>query len=69
MEHKVFKIAGMSCGHCVAAIEDNVSRLDGIESVYASLEEKTAVVDFDNNKTSEAVIKKTIEDQGFDVID
>ena len=31
-------VSGMSCGHCVAAVEKAVSALPGVESVEVSLE-------------------------------
>lgn len=32
-----FEIAGMTCGHCVSSVTDEVSRLDGVSSVSVQL--------------------------------
>ena len=37
-------VNGMSCGHCVAAVEKSIAAVDGVEDAVVSLEEGTAVV-------------------------
>ncbi|MDS9472900.1 copper chaperone CopZ [Sporosarcina pasteurii] len=64
---EVLKVEGMSCNHCVNAIETNVGELNGVNNVKVSLEENNVTIDFDKAKTTLDKIKETIEDQGFDV--
>jgi copper ion binding protein len=33
----VFEVKGMTCGHCVTAVSDEMSRLDGVETVEVDL--------------------------------
>ena len=68
MNTTVLKVEGMSCEHCVKAVENAVKALNGIESVHVSLAEKTATVVYDAAVVDEAHMKMQIEDQGYDVV-
>ena len=67
MEHVTLNVSGMSCGHCVNAVEGNVGKLAGVESVKVHLETGKVDVAFDKEKVSLEKIKETIDDQGYDV--
>lgn len=67
MEKVTLKVSGMSCNHCVNAVESNVGKLDGVASVKVSLKEGEVDVEFDSNKVNLDQIKETIDDQGYDV--
>lgn len=61
-----FKIEDMHCNHCVAAIKDAVSALDGINSVEVVLDSKTCTVDFNESKLSDNDICGAIDEIGFE---
>ena len=65
---KIFKIEGMSCGHCKARVEKVIGELSGVSSVQVSLEEASASVVFDDAVISYDVIKEAIEDAGYDIV-
>ncbi|KWW21261.1 MULTISPECIES: copper chaperone CopZ [Bacillaceae] len=67
MENVTLNVSGMSCGHCVSAVEGNVGKLAGVESVKVHLESGKVDVTFENGKVSLEKIKETIDDQGYDV--
>ncbi|GGA29125.1 copper chaperone CopZ [Psychrobacillus lasiicapitis] len=67
MENITLNVQGMSCGHCVNAVESNVGKLDGVEQVKVHLDAGRVDVSFDNEKVTVAKIKETIDDQGYDV--
>ena len=67
MQNVTLKVQGMSCGHCVKAVESSVGELKGIENVKVNLDNAEAVVSFDEAQVSLEDIKETIEDQGYDV--
>lgn len=67
MQNVTLKVQGMSCGHCVKAVESSVGELKGIENVKVNLDQAEAVVSFDEAQVSLEDIKETIEDQGYDV--
>ncbi|WP_299736938.1 copper chaperone CopZ [Rossellomorea sp. y25] len=68
MQKETLTVEGMSCGHCVKAIEGSVAKLDGVKSVQVSLEEKKVEVEFDDSQVKLNEIKETIDDQGYDVV-
>lgn len=67
MENVTLNVKGMSCGHCVKAIENSVGALDGVEQVSVSLEAGKVDIRFNYEKVSLNQIKETIDDQGYDV--
>jgi len=64
----VFNVEGMSCQHCVDAVQSAVGNLEGVDEVKVDLAAKTAQVSYDENKLEPDKIKDEIEDQGFDVV-
>ncbi|MDF1510733.1 copper chaperone CopZ [Robertmurraya sp. DFI.2.37] len=67
MENVTLSVKGMSCGHCVKAVEGSVGKLDGVNDVKVNLEAGTVAVDFNSAVISIDTIKETIDDQGYDV--
>ena len=67
MEKVTLNVKGMSCGHCVKAVEGSVGALNGVGSVKVDLQAATVEVEFNHQEVSLAQIKETIDDQGYDV--
>ncbi|OCA92230.1 copper chaperone CopZ [Pseudobacillus wudalianchiensis] len=67
MKTITLKVSGMSCGHCVKAVEGSVGELPGVDSVKVALENGEVQVQYDADKVSLDKIKETIDDQGYDV--
>jgi copper chaperone len=67
MEKVTLNVEGMSCGHCVKAVESSVGGLNGVASVKVDLENKTVDVEFNQGEVTLEAIKETIDDQGYDV--
>lgn len=55
MKTITYKIPNISCGHCVHTIKMEVSDLQGVKSVDASADQKTATVTFDEPATDEKI--------------
>ncbi|MCM3538716.1 copper chaperone CopZ [Priestia endophytica] len=68
MEKVTLSVQGMSCGHCVKAIEGSVGQLNGVQHVEVNLNEAKVIVEFDSSQVSLDSIKETIDDQGYDVV-
>ncbi|MGN7299905.1 copper chaperone CopZ [Ferdinandcohnia sp. SAFN-114] len=67
MQTVTLNVQGMSCGHCVKAVEGSVGQLDGVNQVNVKLDEALVEVAFNDSKVSLDKIKETIEEQGYDV--
>jgi copper chaperone len=67
MKNVTLNVQGMSCGHCVKAIEGSVGELAGVNLVSVKLDEALVEVAFNEAQVSVEKIKETIEDQGYDV--
>ena len=67
MQTVTLNVQGMSCGHCVKAVEGSVGQLEGVNQVNVKLDEALVEVAFNESKVSFEKIKETIEDQGYDV--
>lgn len=57
----------MSCGHCVKAVTNALSGVDGVTNVKVSLEKNEAVFESSGNVDMET-IKKAVEDEGYKVV-
>ncbi|MGM9966355.1 MULTISPECIES: copper chaperone CopZ [unclassified Rummeliibacillus] len=58
-------VEGMSCGHCVKAVENGVGSLNGVQNVSVNLEKGLVDVDYDNSKVTTENIKEAIEEEGY----
>lgn len=61
------KVSGMTCGHCVKAVEGSVGKLPGVERVLVDLSDGSVAVEYNQESVSLEQIKKAIEEQGYDV--
>ncbi|WP_413300243.1 copper chaperone CopZ [Bacillus sp. 1P10SD] len=67
MEQVTLNVSGMSCGHCVKAVEGSVGVLQGVKKVAVKLDKGQVDVEFDPSVITLSTIKETIDDQGYDV--
>lgn len=67
MEQVTLNVGGMSCGHCVKAVEGSVGTLEGVQTVQVDLSAGKVTVDFDGSKVSVDKIKEVIDEEGYDV--
>lgn len=63
----ILHVTGMSCQHCVAAVEKAVSGIEGVSAVEVDLEHEKVSVEHSEAVTFER-LKSEIEDQGYDVL-
>jgi copper chaperone len=66
MSTATFTVAGMTCGHCVSAVTDEVSQLAGVTAVDVDLDSGGLTV------TSEApvdgaAVRAAVEEAGYEV--
>lgn len=68
MEKKIFPVLGMMCAGCSANVERKLNGIDGVAKVEVSLPGRTAMVEYDESKTSPSDMKRVIEAAGYDLI-
>ncbi|MCA1038641.1 copper chaperone CopZ [Bacillus infantis] len=68
METITLEVKGMSCGHCVKAVEGSVGKLEGVSAVKVDLDNGKVNVEYDSSIVNLGEIKETIDDQGYDVV-
>ncbi|MBI5537810.1 MAG: heavy-metal-associated domain-containing protein [Deltaproteobacteria bacterium] len=59
------QIKGMSCGHCVKAVDQALRKLDGIKDVKVTIGEAVITTDGPMNETA---VREAIKDEGFEVV-
>lgn len=57
-----YNVPDISCDHCVRAITEAVSPLDGVESVAVSVEDKAVTV---TGEPDDAAVRAAIEEAGY----
>ena len=65
---KTMNIKGMMCGHCEAAVKKALEALPEVASAEVSHERGTAVVTLEK-EIADDVLKKTIEDKDYEVVE
>ena len=63
---KLIKITGMSCDHCVKAVEKALKNVEGISDVSVSLANNQATAQCDTSITDN-ILKEIIEEEGYGV--
>ena len=64
MKYVKYKVMGMSCGHCKAAVEGELDKLPGVAS-NADVDRGIVEVSYDEEQTSEEQLKGAIEEAGY----
>jgi copper chaperone CopZ len=64
MTTRLYSVPGISCGHCKAAIETEVSKVTGVERVEVDVEAKTVRVE---GAASDDAVRGAVDEAGYDV--
>jgi copper chaperone len=67
MTEKTFNVAGMSCGHCKAAVEDELNELSGVEKANADVARGTVEVSYDEGTVTTEDLLGAIQEAGYTV--
>ncbi|HSM71932.1 MAG TPA: heavy metal translocating P-type ATPase [Anaerolineales bacterium] len=60
-------ITGMTCANCIATVERNIKKLDGVQSVAVNLSSERASVDYDSSKLTLTDFIARIDRAGYGV--
>ncbi len=61
MEKQTFRISNISCGHCVAAIKNELQELDGVTNTEGDHQGKTVTVEWDSPASATQIESKLTE--------
>ncbi|HHY35828.1 MAG TPA: copper-translocating P-type ATPase [Firmicutes bacterium] len=67
-ERAVFRIGGMTCASCAAAIERALKKADGVYSASVNFASEKAAVEYDPAVLTREDLKKIVETTGYEVI-
>ena len=66
MTHADLRIDGMSCHHCVMAVQKELEKLPGVKVNDVKI--GSASVDFDEAKTRKEQITAAVKEAGYEVV-
>jgi copper chaperone CopZ len=67
MTTTTYRVAGMSCGHCVSAVTAELTKIGGVAGVDVSLEAGEVTVTSDA-ALDEADVAAAIDEAGFELV-
>ena len=67
MATQTFTVSGMTCGHCVASVTEEVSEIAGVSNVVVTLE--TGELKFDSEaEIANEVVAAAVKEAGYEVV-
>ncbi len=66
-KHLTLPILGMTCANCVATVERNLKKVDGVESANVNLSSERAAVTYDPGKADLSEFIRRVEGAGYQV--
>ena len=63
-----FPVTGMGCAACVARVQNRLQEQKGVQAVNVSLASNSAQVDYDPSVCTPEVLRKAVQDAGYDLI-
>lgn len=69
MPEKIIKVEGMTCGHCVNAVTEELSKISGVTSVHIELstDAPTPVNIVSDTDISDADFTAAVEEAGYTI--
>jgi len=64
MSTSIFTVAGMTCGHCVASVTEEITEIDGVTDVVVELP-TGAVTVTSAEPLDEAHVRAAVEEAGY----
>lgn len=59
-------VAGMTCGHCVASVTEEIAEIDGVETVDVTLESGEVVVT-SNTPLERVSVERAVSEAGYEL--
>lgn len=67
MPTQTFTVSGMTCGHCVASVTEEVSEIAGVSNVEVTLENGELKFDSET-EISLDVVSAAVKEAGYEVV-
>lgn len=67
MANVTLDVKGMTCNHCVMAVEGALKELKGVDNAVVDLQAGKVAVDFKEGEVSLDQMKEAIEEAGYEV--
>lgn len=64
MEQRTYTVTGMTCGHCVASVTEEISELESVENVDVTLESGQVIVT-SSRPLDPASVRAAVEEAGY----
>jgi copper chaperone len=61
---QTYTVTGMTCGHCVASVTEEVQEISGVEKVDIVLETGSLTITSDE-PVADAAVRTAVEDAGY----
>ncbi|MEU6432216.1 copper ion binding protein [Microbispora sp. NPDC046973] len=68
MTTATYTVAGMTCGHCVSSVKEEVGEVPGVTGVEVDLATGIVTVESDS-PVDTAQIRAAVEEAGYEVVD
>ncbi|KOV82459.1 heavy-metal-associated domain-containing protein [Nocardia sp. NRRL S-836] len=67
MSESVFTVSGMTCGHCVSSVTEEVSRIDGVQNVAVELDSGKVTVT-STRPVAEDDVRAAVTEAGYALV-
>ncbi len=67
MSTEKYTVTGMTCGHCVSSVTEEVTELPGVTEVAVDLESGSLTVTADQ-PLGEAAVRAAVEEAGYQLV-
>ena len=67
MSSSTYTVTGMTCGHCVSAVTEEISQLPGVQAVDVDLASGAVTVTSDA-PVEEAAVRAAVEEAGYELV-
>lgn len=67
MSSSTFVVKGMTCGHCVNHVTEEVSKIPGVTSVDVTLETGAVTIE-SNNEIDASAVEAAVVEAGYELV-
>ncbi|MFI7034119.1 heavy-metal-associated domain-containing protein [Microbispora rosea] len=68
MTTAIYTVTGMTCGHCVSSVKEEIGEVPGVTGVEVELATGLVTVESDSPLDT-ATIRAAVEEAGYEVVD